>query len=386
MDLFNQKITPTPAKLAKPSKYITQFNGLLKKIEKAQAGILEKEKNLDDILRYYRVELLPELKELTNARIDFVPALYEVFRHGNLKPADASILELILNETISEVGFHSDMPDALKKIYSEINQSDFEVDFEESFNEQVADLEMYFHSQGLKIDLSDLNSKMNEAEFMSAVGKKLASALPDIEEKVKAKKPRKKSSKAQEKEENQLKMVELRNRSITSIYRELAKMLHPDLEMDASVKLEKEELMKKLTIAYENQDLFTLIKLELQWLNRAERPMEKMGDDIMKAFNEQLKAQLTQLELELEQMDFAPRYFELTKLNEGLPILIVPWKEMKTSFIHLTQSIRTDISDITSSKSPVPKSIRELIKIRKQEIQEEQGMMDEFDDFLKGFF
>ena len=113
--------------------------------------------------------------------------------------------------------------------------------------------------------------------------------------------------------------------------------------------------------------------------------MEKMGDDIMKAFNEQLKAQLTQLEFELVQMDFGPRYFELTKLNGGLPILLVPWKEMKAAFIISTKDMRTDIAEITTSKSPVPKAIREIIKIRKQQIQEAEDMMNEFDDFLKDF-
>ena len=44
----------------------------------------------------------------------------------------------------------------------------------------------------------------------------------------------------------------------------LAKMLHSDLETDETLKLEREELMKKVTAAYQDKDLNTLLKLEIE--------------------------------------------------------------------------------------------------------------------------
>ena len=58
-----------------------------------------------------------------------------------------------------------------------------------------------------------------------------------------------------EKEERTRQAEQLRNKSITSIYKQLAKVLHPDLEPDAERKQAKGTLMQELTAAYRNNDL-----------------------------------------------------------------------------------------------------------------------------------
>lgn len=387
MDLFNQEETAVvPIKVkTKQSKCATQFHNLIKKIEKAQQNLSEKEENLDIILGYYVSEIQPVLTLLSSARTDLVPVLHEVLQRGALKPDDSFVLEKIILETIEKVTMHSEATEELKKIYAQIHGRKFADDMEESFKEQVEDLQDFFKSQGINLDLSDLNSGMSEVELMTEIGKKIASKYPEMEAKEKPRKQRKKSDKALDAEQNRVKMVELRNRSITSIYRELAKMLHPDLEMDVAIKQEKEELMKNLTVAYEKQDLYTLIKLELQWLNKREGRLEQMGDDVMKAFNDQLKIQLKQLEFEIGQMDFAPKYYVLIKLTDGMPILITRWSQLQKDFVEMELSIRRDIVDITTSKSPVPKTIREVIKLKKQMMKEEESEMNDFENYFGDF-
>jgi hypothetical protein len=179
-------------------------------------------------------------------------------------------------------------------------------------------------------------------------------------------------------------MEELRNRNITSIYRELAKILHPDLEKDPAIKHEKEELMKALTVAYEKKDLYTLITLELNWLNKREGQMEQKSDEVMKGFIEQLKIQYNQLQFEFEEMDMKPNYFPLTKLNDNEPILITPWTDMHKAFVSMETSIRADIAEISKSKSPIPKTIRELIKEKKWMMEEEMKIMNAFESYFEG--
>jgi hypothetical protein len=59
---------------------------------------------------------------------------------------------------------------------------------------------------------------------------------------------------------------EFRKRSIAKLYKQLARVLHPDLEQDRGLQSEKVQLMQELTEAYRQNDLHTLLRLELQWI------------------------------------------------------------------------------------------------------------------------
>ncbi len=75
---------------------------------------------------------------------------------------------------------------------------------------------------------------------------------------------------------------------IKTLFRQLAKAFHPDRETQEHLKEEKTSLMKKITAAYENQDLYSLLKLEKEHLG----PREFTEDKIMlyiKHINDRLK-------------------------------------------------------------------------------------------------
>ena len=52
--------------------------------------------------------------------------------------------------------------------------------------------------------------------------------------------------------------------SIRELYRKLASVLHPDKEHDAEVRAEKTELMKKLNNAYRDNDIETLMNMQME--------------------------------------------------------------------------------------------------------------------------
>jgi hypothetical protein len=83
------------------------------------------------------------------------------------------------------------------------------------------------------------------------------------------KKGRTKEGRTKKEEANQqkrLKEEELRKKSFKTIYTDLMKAFHPDTETDPDLKLEKEEISKKITLAYGSQDYFTLLRLEAEYL------------------------------------------------------------------------------------------------------------------------
>jgi hypothetical protein len=93
--------------------------------------------------------------------------------------------------------------------------------------------------------------------------------------------------------------------------------LHPDLEMDPLVKAEKEALMKKLTVAYDNQDLHTLLSLEITWMNRTASNSEshvQEAEEQLSVYNALLKDQVKSLEEELDALFMHPKFMDIQRI------------------------------------------------------------------------
>ena len=75
---------------------------------------------------------------------------------------------------------------------------------------------------------------------------------------------------------------------IKSLFRQLAKAFHPDKEPLEHLKEEKTSLMKKITAAYENQDLYGLLKIEKEHLGPREFTEDKI-ELYIKHINDRLK-------------------------------------------------------------------------------------------------
>jgi hypothetical protein len=119
-------------------------------------------------------------------------------------------------------------------------------------------------------------------------------------------KPKNKTKAELKREELQKQKDELKNKSIRSIYLALAKTLHPDLETDIDLKLEKEELMKKVIIAYDNKDLTTLLKLEMQWIYKEQNAA--LSAEKLRVYIEVLREQVNELEIQKYSFYNHPRF------------------------------------------------------------------------------
>ncbi len=75
---------------------------------------------------------------------------------------------------------------------------------------------------------------------------------------------------------------------IKSLFRQLAKAFHPDKEPLEHLKEVKTDIMKKITAAYENQDLYGLLKLEKEHLGPREFSEDKI-ELYIKYINSRLK-------------------------------------------------------------------------------------------------
>jgi hypothetical protein len=170
------------------------------------------------------------------------------------------------------------------------------------------EMQFMFEKMGVDIDLDDIHPKMTEEEIMRKMNDLHSQFQQRSEGKEQKQATRKKTKKQVEKEKRQQQAEEARLKSINSIYKQLAKILHPDIEQDPDLKLQKEELMKKLTTAYKSGDLHTLLALELQWIQKEGMDIDKLTDDKLRLYNDSLKQQISDLEEEINQLLHHPRY------------------------------------------------------------------------------
>jgi hypothetical protein len=116
------------------------------------------------------------------------------------------------------------------------------------------------------------------------------------------KKEKKKSKKQTELEQKKAKLDEVKTKSFSSLYKELAKMLHPDGEANEHMREKKTEWMKKLTVAYKSKDIKTLLLLELEWLRTEKNEAQRLTEEKLEYMNEMLSEQVKEAERQTESL------------------------------------------------------------------------------------
>ena len=80
--------------------------------------------------------------------------------------------------------------------------------------------------------------------------------------------------------------------------------------------------MQELTAAYRNNDLHTLLRLELVWIQREEGDVARLTEEKLAIYNVVLKEQVVALERELSQLPCHPRYQPIVALNGPFGVLL----------------------------------------------------------------
>ncbi|QHL89253.1 J domain-containing protein [Nibribacter ruber] len=91
------------------------------------------------------------------------------------------------------------------------------------------------------------------------------------------------------------------------IYTTLVKLLHPDKERDEQTRLWKEEAMKRVTIAYNQDDFFELLRLQMEFLHLEEAHLDQVPEDQLQYYLKLLHDQIQELERELQHFQTGPQ-------------------------------------------------------------------------------
>jgi hypothetical protein len=89
-----------------------------------------------------------------------------------------------------------------------------------------------------------------------------------------------------------------------TVYRQLARANHPDLERDPAQQQHKTALMQRITEAYEANDLYTLLQLLAEG-----GPADADSDDMLGRYTQALAQQQIELKQQLQALKFGPNGF-----------------------------------------------------------------------------
>jgi hypothetical protein len=91
-------------------------------------------------------------------------------------------------------------------------------------------------------------------------------------------------------------------KSVRTVYMDLVKAFHPDLEKDEAEKIRKTEIMQRVTQRYQENNLLELLKLQIEFERIDQDHLENLGKEQLTYYNLVLKEQVEELEKEKEEI------------------------------------------------------------------------------------
>lgn len=312
---------------AQPNRPLTKvqrtFNRLVGRIETLRAALARETRRLEEALAYWAQHLHPPQMRLTALRKDLLRALAPFFENPRpLRKNEQKALQAIVADQLDAiVETEGSLTDSdLRTLFERVHRVSFDRAERAGFEEARSIMEEAFGEFGIKIDFSDLRPHATEEGLAAKAAEMAERARKKVEGEAGASSTRSgrfKSKRQSAKEARLQQAEEIRKKSLSTIYRQLAKVLHPDLEPDPERKQRKSALMQDLTSAYRNNDLHNLLRLELAWIEREEGDLERLTDEKLAVYNQVLKEQTDELQWELDELPHHPRYQPI--ITEGGP-------------------------------------------------------------------
>ena len=289
------------------SKQQIQFNKLIKQIENLKKTIKLDEVKNDELVKIFAATIYPKQQQLHNKQFELLVKIDKASQMHKLSNKTNEKICLIMDYFFGDIFINQvPTPDHIA-LHDKWFQKSYKEEVEEQLVEGRAEMEQLIKEKlGFDIDFADFeNSPADFEKFQEELQQKLLNGKYDLNNK---KSTKKQTQKEIENEEKLKQINEIKNKSLRSIYIDLVKLLHPDAETNEDTKIEKEEIMKQVTVAYENKDLATLLALEIQWINKSSEHLQQLTDEKLALFNQVLKEQITSLKREQMAQRNHPKY------------------------------------------------------------------------------
>jgi transcription elongation factor Elf1 len=325
------------------SKDQKEFNRLTTRIENLRKEIESQRTKSDQLAAAFEATLRPFINAYYRSRLNLAIAFDQVADRHKFSKRQRKDIGITICGLCDEVFQMLEPTEAEIALFDKWSDTSFEEEVAAQQQSEKAMFEAMMKGMfGLDIDVDDLDDPEKRKEIEKQIEAKSGGEESDSgwgskrgrrpSANEKAKNARIEKKKTEE---------ELKNKSIRSVYISLAKLLHPDTETEETARAEKEELMKTLSSAYERNDLATLLKMEFEWIHKQATHLSAIANEQLTRYVSVLKDQVRELETELWEASYDPRYNHLQAYSGyasdyGLRKMKTEAKKLKTSTNELT--------------------------------------------------
>lgn len=299
----------------KLSKKQRTFNKLTKRIEQLQETILTETAKLEALFKIHMAEIPEKKLLLAQRRLTIAKSLVASTKTIKYSTRQFKRVREVILVLCNEAFADMEPDEETERFYDEWSDTSYREELRsetDMINREFAERAQDIF--GIDIGLDNID---DSPEGIARLAARLQNEFEDMWKKEGGPGSRQKRTKKQLKhEELRKREEELTQRSMRSIFLSLAKALHPDTITDVMEKARKEELMKKVTAAYAEKDLATLLKLEMEWIRSEDRSLDTLPDEQLKLYILSLREQADALEQELEALYMHPRFEDIWDLAQ----------------------------------------------------------------------
>lgn len=259
-----------------------KLNRLIDEIEQQKQLLLAWQNAKDEIRTYSQKALIPTYRELYSTLYEQMQTLWNSLSDYDLSKSYSALVEDKI-QTLAQLLQSSHVLsqkqlDEVEKMHASYVQAN-EYDKKKSKKKNV---EFFDEPENVASSIEDesFDEDWNSDQYKQA--------------RQQAKLKRQQDKKAQ--------AEKLLNQSLKTVYLKIASIIHPDREPDESKKAEKTELLQRANEAYEQEDLFFLLKLQLEVEQSKNGSNKGLTAEQVKFYQQALEAQSQALKKQIQEL------------------------------------------------------------------------------------
>ncbi|QKG52269.1 J domain-containing protein [Hymenobacter sp. BRD67] len=279
------------------SKAQKEFNRLTKRISKLEKDVAEFREAATRLRQRVQNEYRPLQARHNEVRADLVRMLDRAHDTYKLTKGERTKIVSLLLDGCYDL-LQKGHPD-LQPIFDKYEEPETPEEAAAA-DAQTAEMMKQLFSRQFGIEFDADADVSTPEKFQAYLHQKMATEQAAYEqqeaERAERRASRKKSPRQQAAEEKKQAEEQNITQAVRTLYRDLVKALHPDLEPDETEKARKTELMKQVTTAYEANELLTLLRLQLELQRIDQTHLENLAEDQLRYYNKLLKEQARELD------------------------------------------------------------------------------------------
>ncbi|OEY94107.1 molecular chaperone DnaJ [Acinetobacter proteolyticus] len=278
---FDLKVSLKPR--TEPSAQQKKLNRLIDQIEQQKISLAMWQNAQAEIQQHTRQKLMPVYSELHEILFQQLDQLWALLQQHEFSKTDMQQLDEKIAQLAQMLKRSKMLSDEQLKLVKQIDT------FYQQHSQQLAKKTKKVQPIRLEQDENSEQSMTPEEE-------------DDFEQYAAEQQQAREQAKQLRQQQKREQAEQIAAQSLKTVYLKIAAMIHPDREQDETKKEEKTELFQQASQAYEQQDLFYLLKLQLQLEQNKGLGTKELSAEQVKFYKLALDAQSQQLESQIDEI------------------------------------------------------------------------------------